>query len=289
MVTSARPFDYDKRRLRSQFERAAASYDSAAVLARKVADQLIERLDVVRAVPQRVLDAGCGTGYCTRALARRYRAAQVIGADIAFGMASEARRKAGWFARSRFVTGDVERLPFADASFGLVAANFTLMWSDPAVAFAELLRVLKPDGLLVFTTLGPDTLSELRDAWRAVDETTHVHAFLDMHDIGDALVHAGFTDPVMDVERYTLTYPDVPAVLRDLKALGMQNAAPARRRSLTGLNRFRRFQSAYETRADQGRVPATYEVVYGHAWAPAQRRIADGTVRIPVDRIGRRR
>ncbi|MFL6648405.1 MAG: malonyl-ACP O-methyltransferase BioC [Sulfurifustaceae bacterium] len=289
MLTGAKPFDYDKRRLRAQFERAAVSYDSAAVLARTVADRLIERLDVVRLVPQRALDAGCGTGYCTRALARRYRAAQVVGIDLAFAMVSEARRKAGWFSRSRFVSGDVERLPFADASFGLVSANFALTWSDPAIAFTELLRVLQPDGLLVFTTLGPDTLSELREAWRTVDETAHVHTFLDMHDIGDALVHAGFADPVMDVERYTLTYPDVPAVLRDLKALGVQNADPARRRGLTGRKRFQRFQSAYEACAEHGRIPATYEVVYGHAWAPAQRRTADGAVRIPIGRIGRRR
>ncbi len=282
---------FDKRRLRAQFDRAAPTFDKAAVLPRTVADRLIERLDVVRLKPSRILDAGCGTGYGTRALARRYRAAQVIGLDVATAMAARARRKAGWLARSRFLSADAERLPFADASFDLVLSNLMLQWVDPAAAFAEFVRVLRPEGLLVFTTFGPDTLQELRRAWRdAGDEAPHVHTFLDMHDIGDALVRAGFADPVMDVERFTLTYPDVPAVMRDLKALGAGNAQQAKRRGLTGRARFRRFLSAYEAMMQEGRVPATYEVVYGHAWAPASRRTADGqTVRIPIDKIGRRR
>lgn len=259
---------HDKRRLRAQFERAASTYDAAAVLPRTVADRLLERLDVVRLRPGRVLDAGCGTGYCTRALARRYRRARVVGLDLAHGMASHARRNAGWFSRARFVCGDAERLPFADASFDMVLSSLMLQWCDPAAVFPEFLRVLRPEGLLMFTSLGPDTLQELRAAWRHADSRAHVHDFPDMHDVGDALVRAGFADPVMDVERYTLTYPDVQAMGRDLRALGGQNAQPARTRGLTGRGCYSGFRSAYEAMATEGRIPATWEVVYGHAWAP---------------------
>lgn len=290
-VQRAEPFAFDKHRLRRQFDRAAPTYDSAAVLARTVADRLIERLNVVRLQPKSILDAGCGTGYGTRALARMYRGSRVVGLDLAWRMAVHARQKAGWFARARFVSGEAERLPFTDASFDLVLSNLMLPWCDPAIVFAEFLRVLRPEGLLVFTTLGPDSLRELREAWRAVDDAAHVQAFLDMHDVGDASMRAGFADPVMDVERYTLTYNDVSAVLRDLRAIGAQNADPARPRGLTGRARFRRFRSAYETMVNDGRVPATYEVIYGHAWAPAGRRLSGDatTVKIPVENIRRRR
>lgn len=283
-------FGFDKRRLRAQFDAAAATFDGAAVLQRTVADRLIERLDVVRLKPARILDVGWGTGYSTRALARRYPGSQIVGLDLAPVMAAHARRKAGWFSRARFISADAERLPFADTSFDLVLSNLALQWCDPATAFVEFLRVLRADGLLVFTTFGPDTLKELRDAWREADSQPHVHAFLDMHDIGDALVRAGFAAPVMDVDRLTVTYADVPSGLRELKALGAQNAHPARSRGLTGKARFDRFLSAYAAMAQDGRVPATCEVVYGHAWAPVARRSQDGTtVRVPIDRIGRRR
>ncbi len=267
-MTRTEPFGFSKPQLRAQFDRAGATFDRAAVLHRTVADRLLERLDVVRLKPDRLLDVGCGTGYCARALTRRYRAARVVGLDLSQGMTARARRKAGWFTRARFVNGDAERLPFAPASFDLVLSNLLLHWCDPAVVFTEFLRVLRPDGLLVFTTFGPDTLRELRHAWRQADNEAHVHAFIDMHDLGDALVRAGFADPVMDVERYTLTYDGVPALMRELKSLGAQNANPTRPRGLTGRARFRRFQSAYEAMAEHGRVPATCEIVYGHAWVP---------------------
>lgn len=267
-LPASAPSAYDKRRLCAQFERAAPTYDEAAVLPRTVADRLIERLDVVRLSPGRILDAGCGTGYCTRALTRRYRRAQVVGLDLAHGMALRARRKAGWFSRARFACGDAERLPFADASFDMVWSSLMLQWCAPTAVFPEFLRVLRPEGLLMFTSLGPDTLQELRVAWRRADTGAHVHDFLDMHDVGDAVARAGFADPVMDVEHYTLTYPDVQAVTRDLKALGGQNAQPARARGLTGRARYSGFRSAYEALAKDGRIPATWEIVYGHAWAP---------------------
>ncbi len=266
----------DKRSLRASFERAALSYDEAAVLQRAIADRLLARLDVVRLAPQTVLDAGSGTGYVARALMRRYPRARVFAADLAHAMARQARahtRLRRWLTRASgaFVCADLERLPFAAASVDMIVSNLTLQWCDPQAAFAECRRALRPGGLFVFTTFGPDTLGELRAAWRAADDRPHVHAFADMHDLGDLLVRAGFAEPVLDVERFTLTYADVFSVLRDLKRLGAHNATRARARGLTGKRAFARFREAYEALRTDGRIPATYEAVYGLAWAPAER------------------
>ncbi len=286
-----RSFPLDKRQVRRAFARAARSYDAAAVLQRTIGERLIQRLEIVKLQPQRILDAGAGTGYCTRLLTRRYRRAEVIAVDIAQPLLSTARQQRGWFSRSRYVGGDIERLPFADDGFDLVISNLSLQWCDPARAFGELLRVLRPGGLLMFTSFGPDTLIELRRAWAAVDRAAHVHGFIDMHDLGDALVHAGFAEPVMDVEHYTLTYAEVADVMRDLKAIGAHNADRERARGLTGKRRFERFIAAYETARRDGRIPATYEAVYGHAWAPAikptMQRRADGSIGIPLRAIRR--
>lgn len=277
--------DLDKRRVRHAFNRAVSSYDSAAVLHRRIGDELLDRLSVLRAAPRHILDVGCGTGYCTRRLARYYRHATVYALDLAPAMARRAAR-GGWFSRSRPVAGDAEALPFADASVDFVFSNLALQWCDPARALAEFARVLRPSGVLMFTSFGPDTLMELRRAWAAVDAGEHVHRFVDMHDLGDLLVNVGFAEPVMDMDRYTLTYPDVASVLGDLKSLGAGNAARARMRGLTGKQRFERFRTAYESmRTPDHVIPATYEIVYGHAWAPAART----TVSVPVTQLGRGR
>jgi malonyl-CoA O-methyltransferase len=281
----------DKRRLRAHFARAARTYDSAAVLQREVADRMLARLEAIRHEPQNVLDAGSGTGYAVRALARRFRNARVTGIDIAHPMLVQARRQTGWFQPKPYVCGDIEAMPFADERFDLILSNLALQWCDPELAVREFLRVLRPGGLLMFTTFGPDTLRELRAAWRAVDPVgVHVHAFYDMHDLGDALLRVGFAEPVMDVERFTLTYPDVAGVLRDLHGIGAHNAARGATRTLTGKRRFAAFRAAYEMQAQEGRIPATYEVVHAHAWAPTTRPGGDrGTVAVPIDQVIRRR
>ena len=268
----------DKKALRTAFTRAAPHYDAAAVLQREIADRLLARLDYMRITPQRVLDLGCGTGYATGQLAQRYRQAQITGLDLAYAMTQAAQRRTQprwpfglgrYLNQNSFVTADAESLPFGDASFDLIFSNLALQWCDPDAVFRECRRLLRPGGLFLFTTFGPDTLKELRSAWRAVDPGLHVHEFIDMHDLGDALVRARFADPVMDVEPLTLTYKDVPAVLRDLKAIGAHNAAAGRRATLTGKTQFARFVQAYGVfRNSDGRLPASYETVFGHAWAP---------------------
>ena len=285
----------DKQCLRASFERAAETYDEVAVLQRTIADRLLERLDVVKLKPTVILDTGCGTGYVTRALARRYPRAQRLALDIAESMVRHARRGFGWRRllqrRSLPVCGDAEALPLAGASVDMIVSNLALQWCDAQTAFAEFRRVLRPGGLAIFTTFGPDTLRELRTAWRTVDDRPHVHGFRDMHDLGDLLVRSGFAEPVMDVERLTLTYADVLGVLSDLKRLGAHNTARGRARGLTGKHQFARFRAAYEALARDGRIPATYEAVYGLAWAPEAARApraADGTVSVPVAELRRR-
>lgn len=286
------PLALDKRQARIAFERAARSYDSSAVLQREIADRMLERLDLIKLAPARILDVGCGTGYCARVLQKRYRGAAILGVDIAQNMVQAAHGKRRWFSRQRFVCGDAEHLPVADASADMLVSNLTLQWCKPDIVLAEFARVIRPGGVLMFSSFGPDTLRELRAAWHAVDDGVHVHTFIDLHDLGDALTRVGFVEPVMDVEHFKLTYPDVMTFLRELKALGAHNVSRVRHRGLTGKNAFSRFKAAYEREAHGGQIPASYEAVYGHAWAPqvsGARARDDGVVAIPLSRFGHRR
>ena len=279
----------DKRSARRAFEKAAPDYDRAAVLQREIAKRMEERLDYVRLEPGVVLDLGSGTGYAVDALQRRYRKARVIALDFALAMLRIARRRGSVLRRPRCVCADAEALPLTDACVDLIFSNATLQWcNDLDRTFRELARVLKPGGLLMFTSFGPDTLRELRDAWATVDGYRHVSPFPDMHDVGDALVRARFAEPVMDAEHLTVTYEAVRSLMSDLKVLGTRNATVERPRGLTGPGRLRSLERAYEMHRRDGRLPATYEVVYGHAWGPVARPVENG-VAIPVGAIGRRR
>ena len=272
----------EKRAVRRAFERAAATYDSHAVLQREVGARLAQHLDPVRIEPRRVLDLGCGTGDGFAELARRFPSAGLVGIDLAQAMLARARERTPAWKRllranpPRLVCADAERLPLAPGSAQLVFSNLVLQWCRPEVVFAEVSRVLDVGGLFLFSTFGPDTLKELRAAFAAVDAYEHVNPFVDMHDLGDALVHAGLADPVMEMEVLTLEYADVEAVARDLKAIGAANALPGRPRGLSGRGRWQRMAERYERERRGGALPATYEVVYGHAWKVAPKRVGDG-------------
>lgn len=278
-----------KSQIRRAFEQAAARYDEAAVLQREVGTRLLEKLALMRIEPARVLEVGSGTGFCSAPLAERFARAQFIALDLAHGMLRHSRARLGWRQRLRrrhgYLCADAERLPLADAAVDLIFSNLTLQWChDPARAFAEFQRVLKPGGLLLFSTFGPDTLKELRAAWRAVDEAPHVNAFTDMHDLGDALLACGFADPVMDREDITVTYAEAIDLLRDLKTIGANPVQRAAQTGLTGKQKFRAMQAAYEHYRRDGLLPASYEIVYGHAWAPltCRQETADQTTSIAL-------
>ncbi|MCG6933663.1 MAG: malonyl-ACP O-methyltransferase BioC [Gallionella sp.] len=276
-------FEIDKHEVRRAFSRAAAEYDGAAVLQREVCTRMLERLEYVRLQPARILDAGSGTGWGTRRLSQKYPSAQMVALDIASGMLQAARGSSGWWqilfggTRQMQVCGDMEELPLAANSIGMVWSNLAMQWcNDLPATFAEMHRVLEVEGMLMFSTFGPDTLKELRRAFSGVDRHNHFNRFTDMHDIGDMLVHSGFSEPVMDMEYITLTYDDVRGVLQDLKAIGAHNATAGRGQGLMGKAAWKSLVENYEGMRSNGKLPATFEVVYGHAWKQQPRQTADG-------------
>ena len=201
-MTGHDPFELDRRQIKQSFERAAQTYDAAAALQREVCDRLAERLDYVKLAPARVLDLGCGTGQGVELLRGRYRNAHCLGLDLAESMLRATAARFGWWRRPSLLCASADRLPLADASVDLVFSSMTFQWCpDLDRLFAEIRRVLRPEGLLLFSTCGPDSLAELRQAWAQVDGYTHTSRFVDMHDVGDAMVRAGLADPVLDVER----------------------------------------------------------------------------------------
>ena len=271
----------DKARARASFSRAAETYDAAAILQKQVREEMLSRLDLVKINPQFILDAGCGTGLASHALQKRYASSHVVSLDFAYQMLQKTRRTRDSLGlayqlksllsgkKQNLLCADIEALPLADSSIGFIWSNLAIQWCNHLdEALQEFHRVLQPEGLLMFSTFGPDTLRELRIATAAASDNayTSVSRFIDMHDIGDALVRAGFSAPVLDVERFTLTYDDVKSVMRDLKSIGAHNATDGRARGLLGRGYFEKLETAYEQFRQDGKLPATFEVVYAHAW-----------------------
>ncbi len=285
-------YSLERQAARRAFDRAAHTYDAGAVLQREVASRMAERLQYVKLAPARVLDLGCGTGADFALLAQAYPQAQRIGCDWSPVMLRQARERVPRLKRllpllgrgmPQLVCAEASALPLRSGSIALVWSNQMLQWLDDAgPSLREIQRVLEVGGLLMFSTLGPDTLKELRQAF-ARDPVPHVHRFDDMHDVGDLLVACGFADPVMDMETITLTYADLNALVGDLRRTGAANRAAQRRRGLTGRALWQGVREAYEQLRRDGRLPATFEVIYGHAWKPQPRLSEDGRAIVRFD------
>jgi malonyl-CoA O-methyltransferase len=289
---------FDRHRIRRAFARAAPGYDAVAALQREVESRLLEQCDALAVAPQRVLDLGCGPGRAGAALAARWPRTQVVGVDVALPMLKLSPPRSGWWKpsakRSVRICADAAALPFAPESIDLLFSSLCLQWLDDLpTALAGFRRVLRPGGLLLFSTFGPDTLGELRDAFAAADAGDPVSRFAPMQAVGDALQSAGFRDPVLHRDRFTLTYPEPRALMHELRALGAANARADRRRTLTGKARMRRVFAAYETLRRDGALPSSWEVIYAQAFAPPPgqplREGDDTVVRIPAAAIPIRR
>ena len=272
----------EKRAVRRSFERAAPTYDRHNVLQCEIGLRLLKHLDPSRLDPKTIVDVGCGTGLFFEQLRARFPGRAMVGVDIALPMLTMAAGRTPWWKKAMraaapaLVAADAERLPLAAGCADFVFSNLALQWCRPEAVFAEASRILRPGGLFLFSSFGPDTLKELRASFAAVDGYEHVNTFVDMHDLGDALVHAGLADPVMEMEMITLEYACVEAIARDLKAIGARNSLPGRPRGLSSRQRWREVIANYEKHRRGGILPASYEVIYGHAWKTAPKRLADG-------------
>ena len=258
----------DKKAVKKFFNRAAKSYDNAAILQEEVLNRLLQRLQYIRHRPETVIDIGCGTGKGVRGLQKHYPGARIFASDIAEKMLQQARSRYRLLGKKRLVAADMENLPFAAHSFDLVFSSLALQWSnDLRATLAEFARVSRPGALLLFASFGPDTLKELAASWLAFDDHPHVHRFVDMHDVGDAMLAAGFHQPVVDAETIRMEYRDFRGLLDDLKNIGANNADVGRRRGLMTPARLRELEASYRQHGfEDDRFIASYEVVYGHAW-----------------------
>lgn len=260
---------FNLRRIRNAFDRAANTYYDAAVLQHEVGKRMLESLEYIRLDAKTILDAGCGTGETIKPLQKKYKPARLIALDISENMLQQSRKQAGIWNRPDYICADISNLPIADNTIDLLFSNVAIQWcNDLSVTFAEFYRVLAPGGLLMFSSFGPDTLKELRHCWKQIDDAVHVNDFIDMHDIGDMLLHAGMSAPVMHAENIVMNYQDVSKLMQDLREIGANVTAQGHRRGLLTQQGLARVYEAYEQyRTEQG-LPATYEVLYGHAWKP---------------------
>lgn len=253
--------------VRRQFDRAAAGFANGDFVHRHCFAGLLERLQPIPLDAGHVLDLGSAAGRGSRQLAKRFRRARISSLDFSAAMLQKAKADRSRFARISEVQANATALPFTTGAFDLVVANLLLPWlGDPQPVFAEVARVLRTGGVFAFATLGPDSLIELREAWRKEDAFAHVNPFIDMHDVGDALVRGGLRDPVLDVDRLSITYPDADALFRDLTASGARSALRDRRGTLTGKTRLARVRAELEGKTGGGRLTVDMELVFGHAW-----------------------
>jgi malonyl-CoA O-methyltransferase len=276
----------DKKAIISGFNRAAQSYDHAAVLQREIASRLLERLEWIKINPKIIVDLGAGTGDSSLELAKRYPDAKIVVLDIAEMMLQFAKNKhgeqnnKGFFAQIGkklnykksnqigYICADAEHLPLANQSVDLIFSNLAIQWCENTqLLFNELQRILSPSGCVLFSTFGVETLKELKHSWLAISQTPHVNDFVDMHELGDAMLQSGMMDPVMDAETIVVEYTLLMDLLKDLKKIGAQNHLQHRAKGLMTKSKFKIMYQTYEQfKLKNGKYPASYEVVYGHAW-----------------------
>lgn len=275
--------------IRRRFERAASTFDDSDFVHSATREGLLARLAPLLVDAKTVIDLGAATGAASQVLEKRFRSARVISVDVAHGMLTKAREKKSWLSKSGFTQASAESLPFANESVDVIFCNLLLPWvSDPLLIFTEVARVLRKGGVFAFATLGPDSLREVGHAWGAVDSDAHVNHFPDMHNLGDGLVSAGLRDPVLDVDRLSVSYENSGRLFADLTAVGARNALRQRASSLTGKQRFAAMVAELDRGAADGRITLDLELVFGHCWGagpkidPADYRI-DAT-QIPVRR-----
>ncbi|AOE49184.1 malonyl-ACP O-methyltransferase BioC [Kangiella sediminilitoris] len=256
------------------FSKAAKTYDAAAFFQRIAGERLYERLDYFKLEPKSIVDLGCGTGVFTRELSQRFTQAQVTGVDIAEGMIQWCQQQS---SAERYLCADAMTLPFPDNSVDLIFSNLAIQWvNDLSALFQELNRVLRPDGLLLFTTLGPDSLKELKQSFAEVDHYQHVNDFIDMHHVGDAMLNSQLSDPVVDAEAVVISYDKALELMRDLKDIGAHNIDSRRNSGLMGPNKLKAVEKAYRQFAmSDGKLPATYELIYGHAFGTEMKKVTD--------------
>lgn len=274
------------------FSRAATAYETVAVAQREIGERMLERLEYIKLAPKFILDLGCGPGRLTQSLAARYAEAHLVGLDFSSTMLSEALWQPLVTSNLCFLQSDMHHLPFAEKTFQLVFANQVIHWStDMMGLFQSVYRVLEPGGCFLFSTLGPDTFFEIKDAWARVDYFDHVMNFPDMHQIGDSLLKASFLDPVVDREDLTIHYPAFSDLIRGLKAQGVYNIHPNKNFGLTGKHTWQKFQNTYERRwlTETGKAPLRYEIIYGLAWKGYPKpQTVQNEVQIPLSALKRR-
>ncbi len=260
----------DKKSTMASFNRAARTYDAHDFLQREVGSRVLQQLDMLVVNPENIADLGAGTGRFSRLLGRRFKKSKLYLVDFAIKMLFRARynKKVKLFSRERYICGDMEALPIADGQIDLAFTSLALQWSQQLeLSVAEIRRILSPGGLFLFATLGPDTLRELRESFDLVSSDPHVNEFLDMHEVGDILSAQGFSDPVLTTERIIVEYQDVMKLMRDLKGIGASNVSTGRQKTLMGKARLAGMIKRYNALRRNNKVPATYEVIIGHAWA----------------------
>lgn len=273
------------------FNKAAATFDATAFFFSEINQKALQRLDVISIQPKRILDCGCGTGIGSQGLLKKYKKAEVVSFDLSQKMIEKAKKKKSWRQNNYFVCGSAEKLPFANDSFDFVYANLMLHWcEDIQQVFSEWQRVLSPNGLLMFSVFGPDTCKELLQATHVINPTQSVQGFIDMHDLGDALLKNQLLDPVLDVENVQINYPNEALLLQELRSVGGRNLHPERQKGLFGKNYLSKLKTELaEFKSSHGKIPLSLEVIFGHAWSGnAKRSVRAGNqIEIPIVSIKR--